>query len=111
MRKQILVSCLCLSMAASLMGGMSVSAEETGLNTEGKLVVGFDAEYPPYGYMDDNGDYARSRAGSWSSSRSTGIPRTLSLIPVPSTASGTDLPWTAEKTPTPSPYLMSTTVK
>ena len=57
MRKQILVSCLCLSMAASLMGGMSVSAEETGLNTEGKLVVGFDAEYPPYGYMDDNGDY------------------------------------------------------
>ena len=22
-----------------------------------KLIVGFDAEYPPYGYMDDNGDY------------------------------------------------------
>lgn len=22
-----------------------------------KLIVGFDAEYPPYGYMDDNGEY------------------------------------------------------
>ena len=22
-----------------------------------QLIVGFDAEYPPYGYMDDNGDY------------------------------------------------------
>ena len=29
----------------------------TGLATEGKFVVGFDAEYPPYGYMDDNGEY------------------------------------------------------
>ena len=30
---------------------------DDGLATEGTLVVGFDAEYPPYGYMDDNGDY------------------------------------------------------
>ena len=22
-----------------------------------QLIVGFDAEYPPYGYMDDNGEY------------------------------------------------------
>ena len=22
-----------------------------------ELVVGFDAEYPPFGYMDDNGEY------------------------------------------------------
>ena len=22
-----------------------------------KLIVGFDAEYPPYGYMDDSGEY------------------------------------------------------
>ena len=31
------------------------AAEEAGERT--KLVVGFDAEFPPYGYMDDNGDY------------------------------------------------------
>jgi len=29
----------------------------SGLVTEGKFVVGFDASYPPYGYMDDNGEY------------------------------------------------------
>ncbi len=26
-------------------------------NDENKFVVGFDAEYPPYGYMDDDGNY------------------------------------------------------
>jgi ABC-type amino acid transport/signal transduction systems, periplasmic component/domain len=31
--------------------------EGTGLAKEGKFVVGFDAEYPPYGYMDENGEY------------------------------------------------------
>jgi ABC-type amino acid transport/signal transduction systems, periplasmic component/domain len=31
--------------------------DATGLATEGKFVVGFDAEYPPYGYMDANGEY------------------------------------------------------
>ena len=31
--------------------------EKTTTAEEGKLVVGFDAEYPPYGYMDDNGEY------------------------------------------------------
>lgn len=25
---------------------------------EGKFIMGFDAEYPPYSYMDDNGEYA-----------------------------------------------------
>ena len=31
--------------------------EGTGLAKEGKFVVGFDAEYPPYGYMDESGEY------------------------------------------------------
>ena len=30
---------------------------DTGLATKDKFVVGFDAEYPPYGYMDENGEY------------------------------------------------------
>ncbi len=32
----------------------SSSSDESGRT---QLIVGFDAEYPPYGYMDDNGDY------------------------------------------------------
>ena len=35
------------------------------------FTVGFDAEYPPYGYMDENGEYTgfdlelAEKAGSW----------------------------------------------
>ncbi|MCI1958639.1 MAG: amino acid ABC transporter substrate-binding protein [Clostridia bacterium] len=40
----------------------AASANKSSANTENmsdkkKFVVGFDAEYPPYGYMDDNGQY------------------------------------------------------
>lgn len=53
---------LCTAMAVSALGFTAAAEEtednfETGLQTYGKFVVGFDAEYPPYGYMDDNGDY------------------------------------------------------
>ena len=54
--KKILAGALCAAMAVTSLGMVSF-AEENGLATDGKLVVGFDAEYPPYGYMDDNGDY------------------------------------------------------
>ena len=41
--------------------GLAVSAMVSSLcfatEQEGVFVVGFDAEYPPYGYMDDNGEY------------------------------------------------------
>lgn len=33
--------------------GIACSAE----NSDTELVVGFDAEFPPYGYKDDNGEY------------------------------------------------------
>lgn len=33
------------------------TAETTDASSRTKFVVGFDAEFPPYGYMDDNGDY------------------------------------------------------
>ncbi len=59
--KKVFAGILCAAMLVSSLG-MSAFADETeaagsGLATEGKLVVGFDAEYPPYGYMDDDGNY------------------------------------------------------
>lgn len=33
------------------------NAEESKEATKAKFVVGFDAEYPPYGYITDNGTY------------------------------------------------------
>ena len=60
--KKYLAGMLCDVMVVSSLG-FAAMADETesfgvdGLATEGTLVVGFDAEYPPYGYMDDNGDY------------------------------------------------------
>ena len=60
--KKYLAGMLCAVMVVSSLG-FAAMADETesfgddGLTTEGTLVVGFDAEYPPYGYMDDNGDY------------------------------------------------------
>lgn len=60
--KKYLAGMLCTVMAVSSLG-FAAMADETesfgvdGLATEGTFVVGFDAEYPPYGYMDDNGDY------------------------------------------------------
>ncbi len=55
--KKVLAGMMCAAMAASSLGFTAFAAGENGLATDGKLVVGFDAEYPPYGYMDDNGDY------------------------------------------------------
>lgn len=37
-------------------GAKETVTEETGTDTK-KFTVGFDAEFPPYGYMDENGDY------------------------------------------------------
>ena len=43
------------SAATSSSSESASSAEETSERTT--FTVGFDAEYPPYGYMDDNGEY------------------------------------------------------
>ena len=48
--------------SASASGSASASASASGEATTDEserttFTVGFDAEYPPYGYMDDNGDY------------------------------------------------------
>ena len=47
----VTVSAVVFSMAGTVM------AADNGLAEDGKFVVGFDAEYPPYGYKDDNGEY------------------------------------------------------
>ena len=53
MMKKALILAACAVIAAA----PAAYGSETGLAQEGKLVVGFDAEYPPYGYMDENGEY------------------------------------------------------
>ncbi|MCI7094319.1 MAG: transporter substrate-binding domain-containing protein, partial [Lachnospiraceae bacterium] len=69
MKKRVLAGVLSAAMVVSMsvtmvyageteaVSGTEAAANADGLATEGKFVVGFDAEYPPYGYMDDNGDY------------------------------------------------------
>ncbi len=61
MMKKILAGVLCTAMAVSALGVVSFAdeteASANGLAHDGKFVVGFDAEYPPYGYMDDEGNY------------------------------------------------------
>ena len=45
-----------VSEASSASSETSETSEETGVE-DGVFTVGFDAEYPPYGYKDDNGEY------------------------------------------------------
>jgi polar amino acid transport system substrate-binding protein len=51
LRKKIMSGILAVSMTALMLTGCGSKAEEK------TFTVGFDAEYPPYGYMDENGDY------------------------------------------------------
>ena len=52
--KKMLVILLMLSMIA---GGFTACSSKTKADNDGKFTVGFDAEFPPYGYKDDNGEY------------------------------------------------------
>lgn len=53
----LLTGVLCLSMLAGCGDAKDTAKEAGSENAGGKFVVGFDAEFPPYGYMDDNGGY------------------------------------------------------
>ena len=57
MRKILTVAATAVMMAG-LLAGCGGAAETAG-NAEERtsFTVGFDAEFPPYGYMDENGDY------------------------------------------------------
>lgn len=52
MKKSVFCTMTAVALTASMMiGTVCMAGERTS------LTVGFDAEYPPYGYMDDNGEY------------------------------------------------------
>jgi len=54
MKKRILA----VMMAAAMTAGMMTAGVTVQAGVEDKtLIVGFDAEYPPFGYKDDNGEY------------------------------------------------------
>lgn len=65
--KKTLVMLLCGAMTMALLVGCGKTADDASAATSDAdaaatterttFVVGFDAEYPPYGYMDDNGEY------------------------------------------------------
>ena len=45
-------------LSVALIGAMALTMlVGCGKKEEGKFIVGFDADFPPYGYMDDNGEY------------------------------------------------------
>ncbi len=52
--KRMFVILLMLSMIAGI---FTACSSETKTDNDGKFTVGFDAEFPPYGYKDDNGEY------------------------------------------------------
>ena len=45
-----------LMAAVMTIGMMSAVSVQAGVEDK-TLIVGFDAEYPPYGYMDEDGEY------------------------------------------------------
>lgn len=51
MKKKFLCGVIALGLAAAVLAGCGEKKEDR------TFTVGFDAEYPPYGYMDENGDY------------------------------------------------------
>lgn len=60
--KKILAFVAVMAMTVGMLSGCGTSEKEAVAETaaqEGKttFTVGFDAEFPPYGYMDENGDY------------------------------------------------------
>lgn len=96
--KRVLVALLAISMAAGVLTGCgSKGSEKT-------FTVGFDAEFPPYGYRDDSGEYVgfdldlakrsmqETRLGAGKSDLSTGMPRIWNFLPEPLTVSGTVSP-------------------
>ncbi len=63
--KKYLALVLAMVMSVSVLAGCgsdaakpeATPAEDTATEERTKLIVGFDAEYPPYGYRDEAGDY------------------------------------------------------
>lgn len=54
--KKLAIACLAIVTACAALTACGKSDSANG-GERTKFVVGFDAEYPPYGFMDDNGEY------------------------------------------------------
>ena len=52
--KKLSVGLLAVAMMATTLTGCGEKKKDT-------FTVGFDAEYPPYGYMDENGEYLETK--------------------------------------------------
>ena len=52
--KRMLLVLLVCSLITGTLTACGSKKKQSGITT---FTVGFDAEYPPYGYMDDNGEY------------------------------------------------------
>ena len=52
MKKSVFCALTAAALVASMVAGTACMAEERTT-----FIVGFDEEYPPYGYMDENGEY------------------------------------------------------
>ena len=89
--KRVLVVLLAISMAAGVLTGCgSKGSDKT-------FTVGFDAEFPPYGYRDDNGEYVGFDLDL------TAQQSICIFLPHPMTEPGTGSPSTEESKPTPRP--------
>ena len=65
--KRVLMALLAISMAAGVLTGCgSKGSEKT-------FTVGFDAEFPPYGYRDDSGEYVGLPGSGSRSMQETGL--------------------------------------
>ena len=54
----ILAMVMALSLAACGKTEQKDDSKDTPDTTKTTFIMGIDAEYPPYSYIDDNGDYA-----------------------------------------------------
>ena len=58
MKRQILKALTVLLIISALAGGMAACGKkEKAQVSDGTFTVGFDAEFPPYGYKDESGEY------------------------------------------------------
>lgn len=57
MRRRVISTIAAAMMTASMFAGCGQTASAPDIADRTKLIVGFDAEYPPYGYMDESGEY------------------------------------------------------
>ena len=62
---------------------MTLLLAACGKEKSNTFTVGFDAEFPPYGYMDDNGEYVGFDLDLAAEALLTGTPRIWSCPAVP----------------------------